>query len=126
MERTDADSAADPAVAQAVRVFVQDNLRIQISIASRGRAVEDIHLHPSRSPIRRRGKIRIIDAAAILSIRLDRIISKATPPEVIVLKIPSLLGKAQVIQLVMHPIAPVKQLDHRRIPVRARCIAQIQ
>ena len=121
-----AHSTADPAVAQAVRVFVQNNLGVKITIASRTRAGKDIHLDPSGRPIRRRGKIRIVDTAAILGVRLDRIIPKAAPPEVVALKIPRLLSKAQVIQLIMHPIAPIEKLHDRCVPVPAWIIAQIQ
>jgi hypothetical protein len=61
-----------------------------------------------------------------LGVRLDRITPKAATPEVVALKIARRLSKSQAIQLIMHPIAPVKKLHDRCVPVSTWIIGQIQ
>ena len=95
-------------------VFMQNDLPIQVPIPSRGWTVPQKHLQATRQSIRRRGEIRVVKSAAVLGVGLNRIVVPTTAAEVLLLEIARGFGEPEFIQPVVHPIAPVKQLHHRR------------
>ena len=120
LQRADARAAADEPVAQPVRVFVDHDFRIEIAVAIRRRPGECEHLHPARRTIRRRGKIRVVRAAAILRVGLHRVVADAAAPESVVLKITRGLREAEFVKPVVNEIAPVEKIRHRGIAIRRR------
>ena len=107
-------TAADQPPAQAVRVFVDDNFRVQIAIPSRRHLGEDVHLHAWRRAIGRGGHVGVVRAAAIQRIRLHGVIAEAAATEIVHLEIARRLGEAQFVKPVVHPVADVEELHHRR------------
>ena len=126
LQGADAHAAAHAPVAQAVGVFVQDHLGVQVTVAVGRWAIKKIHLHPSRRTIRWRGEIGIVEAAAILRVGLHCVVAVAAAAKVVDLKISRRLGETQLVKLVVHEIVPVKQLHHGGVGVGARRLGQIQ
>src|SRR5207245_11667495 len=95
-------------------VLVQHYFGFEVTIAGWSRTVENVHLHAARIAVIVHREIGVVETTAILRIRLHRIIANAPASEVVVLKISGCFGEPQFIQLVMHPVAPIEQLNHRR------------
>ena len=102
-----------------MRVFVQNDRGIEVTVAVRFGINEDIHLHASRFAVGWRGEVGIINAAPVLGIGLHRVPADATSAKIIILKVAGGLGEAQIVQSVMIPVAPIKELHHRRLAVAA-------
>ena len=70
-----------------VRVLVENNFRVKITIPIRGGTVKEKHLNPRRGAVARGGIISIIEPFAVLCIQGNSVISQATPAEICRLKI---------------------------------------
>ncbi len=74
-------------------IFMHDESGVQTAIAGGVRAIENIHLHQGREPVRRRGHagvvpvLAVVEAQAILRVRLHGVPAQAAPAKVIRLKI---------------------------------------
>ena len=117
LEGVNARAAAHEPGAQAVRVFVQNNLRVQRTVPGRRSAIEHIHLHPRRATIRRRGHVgvvgvvAVVQTQAVLGVGLQGIVAQAAATEVVGLEIAGGFGEPELIQGVVHPVVPIKQLN---------------
>ena len=126
LQRGEARAAAHAPPGQAVRVFVQDNLRIVIAVPIRVRAGEKKHLHARAEAVRRRVKVGVVKAAAILRVGLHRVVARAAAPEVVDLKIARRLGEAEFMEPVVHPVVPVEKVHHGGVPGERRTLVQVQ
>ena len=89
------------------------NIPFERSVPGGGRPVKQIHLDARRFTIISRSEVGVVDTRSILSVREHRVTIHAAAPQVVLLKIAGLLCKAQVIQPVMHEVAPIEELDDR-------------
>src|SRR5580765_1243205 len=108
-----------------MRVFVEDNGRIQIAVAGRSGAGEDIHLDSWTFSVVGRGEVGVVDSGAILGVSLEDVVSQAAAAEVVVLKVSGSFGETKLVKLVVHPIALIKKLHHRGILMRTWRLAQV-
>src|SRR5436190_14675329 len=95
-------------------MFVKNDFRIKIAVATRAWAGENIHLHATRSAVRRGGKVGVVEAAAVLGIGLDGIIAETATSEVVILKIAGGFGKTEFIEFIVVPIAEIEKLNNGR------------
>ena len=125
-QRADPAAAADEPVAQAVGVFVEDDRGIEVAVARRRGAGENVHLHAARRAVAGHGKVRVVHARAVLRIGLHGIVAQAAVPEIVVLEIARRLVETERVEFVVHPVAPVEKLRHRRVAIRARLLREIE
>src|SRR2546423_9846610 len=107
-------------------VFMEHHLGVQIAIAMGIRAVENVHLNATGKAVKGRSEISVIESAAVLGVCLHGLGAAPTASEIIVLGIAGGFGETEVIQLIVHPVAPVKERDNRSIAVGGRILGQIQ
>ena len=81
---------------------------------------ENEHLNAARRAVRGRREVGVVDAGAILGIGLHGIVAQAAAAEVVLLEIARGLGETQIVELVVHPIAPIEKLHHRGVRVVGR------
>ncbi len=101
---------------------MQYYLRIQCAVSIRIRAGEHIHLDPARTAVSGRKEpcvigewISLLWETTKLRVREDRIALNAPAPEIRVLIITGRFGETQLVEFVVHPVAPVKKVHHGRI-----------
>ena len=126
LQSTDEGPPANQTRAQPMSIFVQHNLCIEITVAVGSRPGKGVHLHAARKAIGRRAEIGIIRATAILSVRLHTIVTHTTTIEIGILEVTGRLREAQVIELVVHEVVPVEELDNGSIPISVRTLSQIE
>jgi hypothetical protein len=77
-----------------VRVFVDHDSGVEAAVAVGGRCVPDIHAHACWLTIRRRGKVGVVLAGAVLGVEVDEILAGTTSAIVVDLKVSGLLVEA--------------------------------
>ena len=100
-----------------MRVFVADHLGVEVAVARRRGSVEEIHLDATRRTVATRGEVRIVDAGTVLHVGQNHVVIQATATEVVLLEIARAFREAQIIQFVVHPVAPVEELHRRGVRV---------
>src|SRR5271170_93101 len=107
-------------------IFVDNKLGIKVAVEIWRRAVKQKDLHYSRCAIRGRGKAGVIRATAVLRIGFDGVVSQSAAAEIRGLEIARGFGEAKVVKLVVHPVAPVKEIYDAGIAVGDRVLSQIK
>ena len=100
-----------------MRVFVADHLGVQVAVARRRGSVEEIHLDAGRRTVAPRGEVRIVEAGTVLHVGQNHVVILTTASEVVLLEIARALRETQLIQFVVHPVAPVEELHRRGLRV---------
>ncbi len=126
LQLIDASPAANEPVAQTVRVLVQNHRRVERAIPIRLGKGEDIHLDAPGGAVRSGSKIRVVHPGAVLRVGLDGVVAEAAAAEIVLLIIPRRFGETQFVQFVVHPIAPIKELHHRRVAIAVRRLGEVE
>ena len=115
-----AGHVADHAPRQPVAVLVVDDVRIEIAVPHRRRLIPQIHLHPRPAAVFGRGKVGVVDGAAVLGLRIERIVLGSAPAEVVRLKVARRFGEPEVVQAIVHRVGQVEQVRDCRVLVGGR------
>ena len=119
-------AAAHQPRAQSVRVFVQDDFRIEIAIRVRRRTVEEKHLNAAGHAVRSGSEVRVVEARAILRVRDDGVVPKTAATEVVLLIISRRLVEAEFVEPVVHPVAPIEELHRGGVAVGRRIVCEVK
>ena len=122
----DAHATTDESCAESVNIFVEHNLGIEIAIHIGRRAAPDEHLNAPGLAVRGRSEVRVVEARAVLRVGDDRVVPETAAAEVILLIVARCLIEAELVEPVVHPVAPIEQLHGRRIAVSRRIVREIQ
>ena len=78
------------------------------------------HLHAAGPPVRRRAEVGVVEAAAVLGLRLHGVAGLAAASVVRLLEVAGLLVEAVAVQDVVEDVVPVEEVRHRRTAVDER------
>ena len=82
--------------------------------------VPQVHLHPRVLAVFRRGEVRVVDAAAVLRLRVYRVTISSGVAEVVLLKVARALVEPMPVQLVVNQVVQVEEILNGHFPIGLR------